>query len=160
MEKIEIRKGNISDLEKIQEFNQKLFSFESAWHPTYVSKWPYLQGGIEYFSKRLNEDNGVVFIALVGNIMVGYLCGGWLRNYAFREEKLFADLENMYVDEDFRGKGIGDALVSEFKAWCKNNGVSVIRVEAVAQNIKAIDFYQKEGFTLHNVTMEMDLRDI
>jgi len=89
MENVIIRKGNISDLDDIQKLSQGLFEFEVGWHKTYVKEWPYSEGGIQFFSKRLKEEDGVIFIAKVDNKIVGYLCGGWIRSYGFRKEKLF-----------------------------------------------------------------------
>ena len=56
-----------------------------------------------------------------------------------------AELENMYVHEAMRGKGVGVKLVEKFEDWCKEKGVQVIRVVASAENSDSIKFYQARG---------------
>ena len=160
MDEIVIRKGNINDLALIQKFNQELFDFEIPWHNTYNRDWPYQERGILFFTDRLNEKDGIVLIAFVNNNPVGYLCGGWLRSYTFRIEKLFSQLDNMYVKEEFRHHGIGKKLMDEFIKWSKEKGVSVIRVEAVYENIKALEFYRKNNFKDHSVILELNIEDM
>lgn len=159
MEEIAIRKGTILDLSVIQRLNQMLFENEEKWHPTYIGTWPFSERGTQYFTDRLNEVTGVIFVAEHQEKIVGYINGGWLRSYPFRKETSFIDLDNMYVLGEYRSKGIGEKLVNEFKNWAKTRGVEVIRVDSVYENDRAIDFYTKKGFKKHSVLFELNIKD-
>jgi len=56
-------------------------------------------------------------------------------------------LEDVYVREAFRGKGIGKALMAEAAAIALREGYGCIRWEVLDWNQPAIDFYKKLGAT-------------
>jgi GNAT superfamily N-acetyltransferase len=56
-------------------------------------------------------------------------------------------LEDIYVREEFRGKGIGQALMAEAAAIAVREGYWGIRWEVLDWNQPAIDFYRKLGAT-------------
>ena len=56
-------------------------------------------------------------------------------------------LEDLYVREEFRGKGIGKALLAEAAAIAVREGYWGLRWEVLDWNQPAIDFYMKLGAT-------------
>ena len=54
-------------------------------------------------------------------------------------------LEDVYVREEFRGKGIGKALMAEVAATAVREQLLVMRWEVLNWNQSAIDFYAKLG---------------
>lgn len=158
MENIIIRKAKIEDLSIIQDLNHKLFENEEKWHPTYVGSWPYSEKGIQFFTERINELTGVIFVAEQEGKIIGYLCGGWFRSYAFRKETSFVDLDNMYVLEEYRSKGVGSILITEFINWAKSKNIEIIRVDSVYENERAINFYTNKGFKKHSVLLEINIK--
>jgi GNAT superfamily N-acetyltransferase len=59
-------------------------------------------------------------------------------------------LEDIYVREEFRGKGIGKALMMEVAAIAVREKLWVMRWEVLDWNQTAIDFYKRLGATLHD----------
>lgn len=64
---------------------------------------------------------------------------------SFRGPGLF--LEDVYVRQEFRGKGIGKALMAEVAAIALREGLLAMRWEVLDWNSPAIDFYKKLGAT-------------
>jgi len=56
-------------------------------------------------------------------------------------------LEDIYVREAFRGKGIGKALMAEVGAMALREGFWCVRWEVLDWNQPAIDFYKRLGAT-------------
>jgi GNAT superfamily N-acetyltransferase len=56
-------------------------------------------------------------------------------------------LEDVYVREQFRGKGIGKALMGAVAAIAVREGLGAMRWEVLDWNQPAIDFYKKLGAT-------------
>lgn len=54
-------------------------------------------------------------------------------------------LEDIYIREEFRGKGIGKLLMAEVAAIALQEGLSAMRWEVLDWNQPAIDFYKKLG---------------
>lgn len=151
---MEILKAGIEKLSDIQRLNQLLFKYELKWHPDYDVNWPYTDKGTKYFSDRLNGINGIVFAAFENDVVVGYLAGGAIDTYSFRTVGKIAELENMFVLEKFRSKGIGSQLINAFVLWCKEQNVEIIKVDSVFENVTAIEFYKENKFLEHNVQLE------
>lgn len=150
-----IKKATIENLEDILKLNNQLFELEyNNFDSSLKVGWPFEKEGIEYFSDMLN--NHIVFIALVDNVIVGYLAGSINVQLPY-VEKLVAELENMFILEDYRKYGIGTKLVNEFKNYCLENGMNEIKVTASAKNSNAINFYKKNGFDDFEVTFKMTL---
>ena len=59
-------------------------------------------------------------------------------------------LEDIYVREEFRGKGIGKTLMAEVAAIALREGLWALRWEVLDWNQPAIDFYRRLGATFLN----------
>lgn len=101
-------------------------------------------------------NNHIAFIALVDDIIVGYLAGS-INVQSSYVTKSVAELENTFILEDYRKYGIGTKLVNEFKKYCLENGMDEIKVTASSKNSNAINFYKKNGFDDFEVTFKMTL---
>ncbi len=84
-------------------------------------------------------DSGIVLIAEEGVGKVsGFVCariiaGDW-------------ELENIVVDENFRRRGIGAALLRELLGNSERNGGSAVWLEVRESNKAARRLYEKQGF--------------
>jgi GNAT superfamily N-acetyltransferase len=66
-------------------------------------------------------------------------------------------LEDIYVREEFRGKGIGKLLMAEVAAIALREGLGAMRWEVLDWNLPAIGFYKKLGAELFDDWKEMIL---
>lgn len=156
--KVIIKNATIDDLQKDQELNLKLFKKEhEEYDPLLNLKWTFGKEGAKYYKNRILKDDGCVLIAIVENEIIGYLCGGIAKAEDYRNLPIIAELENTLVLEKFRSKGIGIQLYDEFIKWCKTKYVGKVRVEASAQNEKAIKFYRVNNFKDHTLILEHDI---
>ena len=70
----------------------------------------------------------------------------------------YGELNNMFIEEEYRKYGIGKKLVNKFKDYCINNKIYNIKVEASYKNQNAIKFYHKNGFSEFNITLTSNLK--
>lgn len=153
---MDIRQATIKDLESIQKLNLKLFEFEKQFGDSYSLEWSFSETGTNYFKRVISKSNGICFVVEEKGEIVGYLAAVSYNNSA-RVGKLVAELDNMYVDENFRGKKVGSQLVKEFEKWAKDISAQILRVGAIAQNTNAIEFYKSQGFFAHEIVLEKHL---
>ena len=152
---IEIKRASIKDLEDIQRLNNQLFELEyTNFDPTLKVGWPFEIEGIKYFTDILNNE--AAFIALVDNKVVAYLAGS-INVQSSYTTKPCAELDNMFILEEYRNYGIGTKLINAFKAVCLEEGIEEIKVTAFAKNTNAINFYKKNGFKDFEVTLKVGL---
>ena len=101
---------------------------------------PWSRGG---FESSLKNDNTIYLSALMDGVVAGY-CGC---TYVLDE----AEITNVAVEEEYRGKGIGYLLVTELVKRCSKKGINHILLEVRSSNQPAIRLYQKAGFAAESV---------
>ena len=60
----------------------------------------------------------------------------------------FGYIEELVVDTEFRGKGVGGALMSRAIEWAKQQNFPGLTLETQDNNVQACKFYEKCGFIL------------
>ncbi len=155
--KITVRKAAINDLKIIQDLNHKLFLWDYDRDPNLKTEWPYQEAGENYFKRRITGEHGVCFVAEQDGRIVGYVAGSVKKEIDKPDTILRSELENIYIEDDSRNKGIGKLLTQELIEWCKANGAENIIVSAYYHNKDAISFYENSGFKPYTITLEMDL---
>ncbi len=59
---------------------------------------------------------------------------------------LYAEIKSMFVDPNYRGKRIGDALLVHMLGTMADNSVPVVRLETGTLLKSALNLYRKHGF--------------
>ncbi len=98
---------------------------------------------------RLLGDPGLgrVWIAEDGAHAVGYLalCFGYSLEFLGRD----AFIDELYVDDAFRGRGLGRELIAAAEAACPALGVVALHLEVDHANPRAQALYRQLGFEAH-----------
>ena len=55
-------------------------------------------------------------------------------------------VDGIAVDPDYRGQGVGTAMMAAFESWAGGQGLSMIRLEVVDTNARAQKLYRRLGF--------------
>ena len=79
----------------------------------------------------------------------GKLVGmGWIfpRQTLLRRQ---AVVEDMIVDEKYRGQGLGEKILLDLIRWAKGESVEVIELTTNSKRVAANSLYKKAGFWLH-----------
>lgn len=151
-----IRSATINDLEKILVLNRALFEYETRFNTEYNLDWTYSETGKSYFKRKIEADKDIALVAEINKDVVGYVVVSTYSQPFFKENPI-AELDNMFIEESYRGKGIGKKLVEEAKKLAKEKGAKRFKVGAAAQNEKAIKFYQSCGFKDFDVVLLQSL---
>jgi len=157
MENVTIRKATLNDLYNIQMLNNQLFKLEKEnFDPTLVENWPLTEEGKKYFKAMIEEAH--VIVAILNDKIVGYLAGS-INEKGPYEEIQYGEVNNMFINAECRGYGIGKLLINDFKKYCLSNDIKALTVTASAKNTNAIEFYRKNGFNDFNITLTMNIDD-
>ena len=84
-----------------------------------------------------NDSESIAFVAECDGKIIGIMCGG-----------ICSDLEALYVDPAFQGRGIGTAFRKTFEEWAGQNGASQYVIGVLKENHKARKVYEAWGGTL------------
>ena len=64
-------------------------------------------------------------------------------------------IDNIAVEESLRGHGIGKAMMEDVRALARVQRCDEIILSVYPENDDAVAFYQKCGFTIRNIGMQM-----
>lgn len=151
-----VKKAQLKDLEDIAKLNQKLFYSDSRFDKTLNTLWP--KKNKSYYKKSITSNENLALVALSDNKIIGYLIASIQKVESYRLIGKIAELENMFILDKFRNKGVGSLLVKEFFKWAKSKKLKRIKVIASADNIQAISFYKRNGFTEYNIWLEANIK--
>jgi len=85
-----------------------------------------------------------VKVAEVEDQVVGMVSAQMLVSTA--EGGMVALIEDMVVDNHFRGRSIGQSLMASMEVWAHEHGASRLQLLADRTNFPALDFYDKIGW--------------
>lgn len=132
-EDIIIRQAEKEDAQRICELNQQSLGYD---YPVEKTK--------ERLIKILLKSTDRIFAACLRGEVVGYI-------HASDYECIYSDaLKNIMViavDEKYRGRGIGKALLLEAESWARQSGCAGIRLVSGFNRVKAHRFYLQNGYT-------------
>ncbi len=150
-----IRKAILKDLSEVKNLNQELFNHDSEFDETLCTKWP--SKNKSYYKEKITKKSAITFVAEEDGIIIGYLIGSMNKTLSYRKIRIIAELENMFVKREFRGKGIGKSLINNFKKWANSKGAKKARVVAYTKNNRALKVYEKNGFEQYCSVLELKL---
>jgi streptothricin acetyltransferase len=96
---------------------------------------------VEDYTTFINNPQKVIFFADVDGKPAGQIkLIPWWNKFAYVEE--------LIVDTEFRGKGVGRALMTHAIEWAKGRHFPGLTLETQDNNVPACRFYEKCGFVL------------
>ena len=155
---ITIRRASIEDLTSICNLSQLLFDHERQFTDEYNMSWSHAKEGKEFFTKRLKSRRSFILLAQDGNKLVGYILIS-LGKFAWRAFNPIAEVVNLSVAPEYRGKGVGSTLFQQAKKLAIKRGAKRMSVSALTENTGALKFYKRQGFNDFDVIMIMKLID-
>ena len=103
--------------------------------------------------RDLMHRNCIFFVAEAGGRVVGFVSG----YIVMRNPQLVVDrvgkVDNIFVDDEFRGKGIGTQLLEQLFAYIKSQNVVYIELSCDFANDRALELYKRLGFKEQKVFM-------
>ena len=95
--------------------------------------------------KIVSDDRtGMVWLIKSSGDIVGYIV--LTLHYRLEARGLCANLDEFFIQEKFRGQGIGRNAMQFLDIACRGLGVMAIQLEVKKDNPEAASLYQKVGF--------------
>lgn len=132
-----LRKGTDTDSELIIGYLKKLAEYEKLSESCDITADKLLE--------LMNEENGLhIVIAEQDGVPVGMMTWYTYKIATFSGRRVFY-IEDVYIDSDKRGGGIGTALFDEAKRLANELGCARLEWKCLDWNISAQNFYGKVG---------------
>ena len=91
------------------------------------------------FGSLLGQPEANVTVAATAHAIVGFAL---TTTRLILESGLVAELQDLYVDPRYRGKGVGSALVTDAAAWARANSAAMLEV-VIAPNGRDVTHLQR-----------------
>ena len=153
---INIRKATVKDFETIQSFQKKLSEYEAQFTNEFNINWAYSEKGKFFFERHIKGRNVFTLVAVDEKKLIGYLAVT-IKKTDFRNRNKLALLDHLFVNEDYRKKGVGNMLIEEAVKKLRERKVPRFQLYVLKDNINAIDFYNKNKFKEFILIMEKDI---
>jgi len=142
----EISRATVSDLAELLVLVEKYRAFY---------KQPENEKTLSYLEQRLKNDQAVVFIARVDGEAVGFtLLYPTFSTVSLSDIWLLNDL---YVDESARGKGIANQLMDVAEVAAKEAGATRVFLRTANDNLPAQALYEGRNWVKDEVFRRYDL---
>jgi ribosomal protein S18 acetylase RimI-like enzyme len=156
MNDVRIRTADLEDIGILVRLNIPLFHEDAGQRDPFTNlNWPETQGD-EHFTERVTDKHSQCLLAETDDQVIGYLAGYVNEQTELRPIQV-AELESMYVREDYRSQGVGTNLTTAFLEWASAQGADRASVSAFAANERAIAFYRRLGFEAKTLSLEVGL---
>ncbi len=141
-----------TDREAVNAMALQVHAMHVAWRPDIYAMVEELYPR-ERFWEAIQERQ--LYVAKLGGLTVGYVLLK-IRHYDWpgmvRRKVMLVD--EICVEEAYRGQGIGKAMMADVHALAKAFGCSDLQLGVYPQNDEAVAFYQKCGFAIRSIEMQ------
>ena len=137
---VELKKATTKDAEELLKLMCDYYSYEGL----EFNKFDSQKTLVDILS---SDGYGIVDLILVDSHIAGYLC----MTYGYSLEYFGRDciLDEIYVVPQYQRKGIGSCVLKLIEKQLNEKGFKAIHLEVFDKNKHALDFFAKNGFTVH-----------
>lgn len=148
MEKIEVKRVALSDIDKLQAIGRQTFFETFSAENTEEDMQKYLNEGfsLEKLTAELSDPNSEFYFALLDGRAVGYLKLNYGSSQTELKDNEALEIERIYVLKEFHGKKVGQLLYDKAMQVARHINASYVWLGVWEKNPRAISFYRKNGF--------------
>ena len=151
---IEIVKAEEKHVADIGNLWWEFILFHQDIDPIYTTLEGAIPGFIENHLRpfMISEDR-LALVAVDGTKVVGYSLSEIHRISPGLKREKYGYIDDMAVNASYRRNGIGEKMVAEITKWFRANDIKRVELGALAKNMVANSFWQKQGFTVYRYTL-------
>ncbi|MFJ7678934.1 GNAT family N-acetyltransferase [Peribacillus sp. NPDC097198] len=131
-----IKKATMAELDSLSEL------FDS--YRVFYEQPSNLEGAQHFLRERLEHEESVVFIARDGNDSLGFV--QLYPSFSSISMKRSWILNDLFVKESARKRGIGENLLQAAVDFAKESGANGVSLETGKENVTAQRLYERFGF--------------
>lgn len=133
-----VRKATITDVALLAQL------FDA--YRVYYDKESDIKGAEDFLNERIRNKESVIYVAVDGGKLVGFV--QLYPIYSSTRMKRLWLLNDLYVDTNYRSKGIGELLLEKSKKFAVATNSCGLQLETVKINSKANNLYIKNEWEL------------
>ena len=107
-----------------------------------------------YFVNVINDDKNILLCYKENEKVIGYI----YFKYQIQEDKKGYLIDGLYVESNYRNKGIAKSLINEGLKIAKNYNIDFIDINVMSKNKLAIKLYESFGFEIFSFKMRKKIK--
>ena len=143
--KISFKAARMSDIETVVGFMRELFESDNPPPGKFFDRQQAVTAVANLLAKPLF---GRIWLMLDHNRPFGYIV--LTLGYTLEYHGCDAFVDELYMQEPYRGRGIGTKALALVEETCRELGVNALHLEVERPNVMAQNFYRKNGFEDHD----------
>ncbi len=149
MKNIDIQKVTLNDIDQLQKIGRQTFSETFSGDNSEEDMKKYLDENfsIEKLTDELNNKNSEFYFAKLENTVIGYLKLNFGESQTELKDNKALEIERIYVPKEFHGQSVGQILYEKAIQVAKQKDVDYVWLGVWEENLRALSFYKKNGFT-------------
>jgi phosphinothricin acetyltransferase len=135
-----IRNAKVEDIDRINDIHNQ--AINERFKVAYLTSWTN-DRMLEWFKKHDGKEYPV-YVAEMDNAVIGYV---YIDSYRPGRMALMQTAEISYfVDENYRGRGIGKKLIEFMESQCNNLGIKTLLAIIMDHNEASVKLIEKCGY--------------
>ena len=149
MKNIDIQKVTLNDIDQLQKIGRQTFSETFSGDNSEEDMKKYLDENfsVEKLTDELNNKNSEFYFAKLENTAIGYLKLNFGESQTELKDNKALEIERIYVPKEFHGQSVGQILYEKAIQVAKQKNVDYVWLGVWEENLRALSFYKKNGFT-------------
>ena len=139
------RLANINDCDQLDNLLTKLIEDERKYDKSIEKDFKVSN----FYKNCIIKNNNLIYLCEVDNSIVGYI-------YLIIDKDK-AKIDALYVEEEYRNRGIASKLLDYAITHFKKNNIKEVEINVLSNNIAAKKLYEKKGFYTFKETMKVEL---
>lgn len=150
MTDIDIKKVTLANIDQLQKLSKQTFfeSFSSGNTEENIQKYLDEAFSVSRLTEELNDNNVVFYFAIHEDKEIGYLKLNFGPSQTELQGDRAVEIERIYVLNAFQGKSVGQLLFDKAIEIARQKGADYVWLGVWEENLKAINFYKKNGFVV------------
>ena len=102
------------------------------------------------FASDLAAEDRSVWVGTIDDVVIGYAVG---RTEPFRDGRILGRVDDLYVEPEARGIGVGECLMEALLEWFRGRGAFAVDAYALPGDRDTKNFFEEQGFTARLLVM-------
>ena len=147
-----VRPAREDDLQAARELFEELDRYQHEWRVFDPRPTRAVEAEARYRSGLASDADATFLVAERGGQVVGMAFARIDVLSSISDDRV-AELSNVVVRRDERGRGIGRALVAHVGRWAASRGARRVAIKTYSENLEALAFWERLGFQPRYVQM-------
>lgn len=122
----------------------------------------FAQQYLSYTIQEMQQKNGKFYVAYDGEKLIGGIVGVHEENSpqltVEQGERKCGRVSELFVEEEYRGQGIGKLLMEKMENYFRETGCDDIIIESIFPNKNAQGFYKSLGYKERSIELLKELK--